>query len=85
MKKIITELLLFFSFVFFLYSSESSFNLNDIYIGKEILKGNNNYLNTEIPDISLAYLTKDELRILRNQIYAKYNAKFISQYNKPQI
>ena len=79
MKKIITELLLFFSFVFFLYSSESSFNLNDIYIGKEILKGNNNYLNTEIPDISLAYLTKDELRILRNQIYAKYNAKFISQ------
>ena len=78
MQKRIFVFLLFFSFVVFLFSSEFSFNLNDINIGKEILKGNNTYLNVEIPDISLAYLNKKELRLLRNQIYAKYNAKFNS-------
>lgn len=75
-KKLLLVLLFFYRFLVF---SENYFDLNNLLIAKEILDGNNSYLNSEIPDIALAYLNKRELRLLRNQIYAKRNCKFKSE------
>jgi hypothetical protein len=48
-------------------------------LGKRIIyNGDLQLLNTYIPDSALAVLTKDELRLFRNTIYAKYGMIFQS-------
>jgi len=60
---------------------EKSFNKFEMtfFQAKRILMGKVEYLDSIIDDISLAQLTPDELRLLRNSIYAKYGRIFSSK------
>ena len=84
MKKIFTliVLILFSSFVFSQdleekYSASQSI-ISDIFVGKSILFGNIELSNKIINDHALAVLDTEELRLLRNSIYAKYGYTFSS-------
>lgn len=85
MKKVFTVILfIFFSSIVFSQELEEKYSasqsvVNDIYVGKSILFGNIELSNKVINDHALALLDTEELRLLRNSIYAKYGYIFSSQ------
>lgn len=84
MKKIFICLFLFISSSF-IYSQSTDFlyskfiNVFDIQKGKMILLGDIDLLDNEISYSSLSILSKEELKYLRNLIYAKKGASFKSK------
>lgn len=84
MKKKLFSLIIFFS-SFFIYSQNSDYlyskfiNIFDIQNGKMILLGDVDLLDNEISYSSLSILSNEELRYLRNLIYAKKGASFKSK------
>lgn len=84
MKKILISIFAFI-FNFFIYSQNADFlyskfiNLFDIQKGKMILLGDIDLLNNEISYSALSILSNEELRLLRNLVYAKKGASFKSK------
>lgn len=84
MKKVfILILLIFFSSYIFTQELENKYTasqsvINDLFVGKSILFGNIELSNKKINDHALAMLNTDELRLLRNSLYAKYGYIFSS-------
>lgn len=53
--------------------------IDSFFTAERILMGNIELLDKVISDFSLAQLQKNELRVLRNMIYARYNYRFQSE------
>lgn len=63
-------------FLFAQYNYDTN-SLNDFYEAKRILvSGEPDLLNIRLKNISVAFLTNDECKLLRNMIYAKYGYSF---------